>query len=148
VIVFASIAYAAQPLPPWPEPSASVANECTQAIGLEHDAVLPDTLARQGRAQCAGTVVPVSDVVDLLAVESWAVACREQYDIVTVGLTNDLVNVTTERDAALAVGEELQRRAQQQERWLRRPATNLVIGALGATVLIGGGVATTVYLTN
>lgn len=128
-----------QALSPYPEPLERVEGECTVPIGLEWRRSAPRSLvASDGIVVCAATAVPVSQALDLVAIEVWSIGCRDQYGVVTSGLSTDLVNATVDVDALRQENVELSRKA--------KPILYMVIGA-GATALIfGGGVALAVAL--
>lgn len=139
-VVLSVVAYAAPPLPAYPEPPQRVPNECPAAVGLDYGRPVPASVAVDGRASCAATVVPVSMALDLLAVESWATACREQYTVVVAGYEVDMANMTAERDQWKTLAEAKQAEVAKLSAWSRRPVVNLVVGATATAVLVGGGV--------
>jgi hypothetical protein len=131
-------ALAAPPLVKRPEPPVPVEDECTEALGLDVGNPVHPELVTDGVVRCAAVALPVSQYLDLHLAEEWGVACGHQYGLVVAGLEMDLSTRELERDEwrelALQRGKDLQR----AQRWWRRPAVNLAVGA--GAVLLGGGI--------
>lgn len=125
----------------YPEPIAPVPHECEAPLGLEYGAPVPPSLVGAGgKLACAATLVPVSQALDLAAIEAWSVACGYQYTTVVAGLETDLHNTELDRD------DWRERAEASRVGFWRKPMTNFVAGGIVTGLLVGGGITLAVAL--
>jgi hypothetical protein len=83
--------------------------------------------------------MPVSQQVDLLAIEAWSVACRDQYAIVVQADAQTIAALTIDRDQWKATAESSAANTERLDRWYRRPVVSMAIGGLAVVVAVGSG---------
>ena len=129
--VLFGLAWAQEPLPALPErpePPVSVPGHCIEAVGLQEGAEAP----------CTGTLLPPSDLADLLATEAWAEAIEARYRTDTAYLQWHVNQAQLERDWWRARAEEMAALQSEPEPWHLRPGAQRAMGA--ATVILSVGV--------
>ena len=118
------------PLPARPEPQEAIEGECEGEVPLNAGEPLPAALvAPEGAIACHAVAVPVSDVLDLVAVEAWSEALADRYRV-------DTSQLTFERNWYKAEAERLS----QPVPFFQQPGAQVVIG-----IVVGSGL--TVGLT-
>lgn len=124
------------PVPPFnwdlPEPPAPVAQECPEAVDLVVGRPLPPGLVGDdGLVTCYGTVLPTSDLADLLLVDAWArrAVPRGARLVVELGWQE-------ERYARLSAAYD------EPTPWLQRPDVQRTIGRIetAAVMLLAVGI--------
>jgi hypothetical protein len=117
--------------PELPAPARPLADECPEAVDLVPGQPLPaGLLDAQGRVRCRATVVPTSDLADLLLVDAWAHQAQPRLAL-----------------AQLDLGWEQARRAELEAAlnrpipWTQRPETQRWAGRIETVVtfaVVGG----------
>jgi hypothetical protein len=118
------------PLPARPEPQEAIEGECEGEVPLNAGEPLPGALmAPDGAIGCHAVAVPVSDVLDLVAIEAWSEALEDRYRV-------DTGQLSFERNWYKVEAERLS----QPVPFFQQPGTQVVIG-----IVVGSGL--TVGLT-